>query len=77
MLMIASQIIEFFKVLERSGQCGHPNSNHRNIPEPSNCIQTFIRGLVMMRYNLKITFSLKCHPHIPRVIIYEPFLSVL
>ena len=24
-------------------------------------------GLVMMRYNLKITFSLKCHPHIPRV----------
>ena len=42
-------------------------SQHRNIPGPRNCFQTFIRGLVMMRYNLKITFSLKCHPHIPRV----------
>ena len=31
-------------------------SQHRNIPAPSNCIQTFIRGLVM-RYNL-ITWKL-------------------
>ena len=70
MLMISSQIMEFFKVQLLTGvdnvNVDIPTSQH------SRTQQLFLNfypwtGLVMMRYNLKITFSLKCHPHIPRV----------